>query len=356
MFRLFFPVIGSYFDPFLILSVGLFGGFLSGFLGVGSGIIITPILMELGIHPFWALSNQLCHAVGFNMTNFLMFKRKQDVDFHLASYILFGGCLGATCEWIIVMRGNNMSTNGTLSTFMYIYSVVLIVLGTTLCVQSIKEWRKGDGRKYSSGIIMRRWMLYLPFHRIFARSRTEMSVLIPIFVGFLAGVLVSALGGGDNLLMAPIITYLIGRISPVVNGTAALVGCVVTGIVSLIYACGGYCCDLAFVMILFTGTAIGSWFGVRLTYSMRRCYVNTLASVVIFLMAGRQIFKLMHASLPRTTVAFHSIHQSFLAGIAHANPIMYTWTCIVVVTIMALVFERVLQNIADQRQNKSVKK
>ncbi|MDR1233703.1 MAG: sulfite exporter TauE/SafE family protein [Holosporales bacterium] len=355
MIKLFFPVIGSFFDPFLIFSTGLFGGFLSGFLGVGSGIVITPILMEFGIHPFWALANQLCHAVGFNMTNFLMFKRKQDVDFHLASYILIGGCLGATCEWIVVMQ-KNVSTDSTLNTFVYIYSVVLIVLGSTLCVQSIKEWAKGGGKKYSSGIMMRRWMLYLPFHKIFVRSRTEMSILIPIFVGFLAGVLVSALGGGDNLLMAPIITYLIGRISPVVNGTTALAGCVITGIVAIIYACGGYCCDLAFIIILFAGTAIGSWLGVKLTYSIRRCYINIMASMVIFLMAGRQIFKILYDSFPRIIMKSHALHQSLLSDIANKNPMIYTWTCIVIVTVMALVFEKMLQRIADLHTNRSIKK
>ncbi|MDR1476277.1 MAG: sulfite exporter TauE/SafE family protein [Holosporales bacterium] len=341
MFKVFFPVIGSFFDPLLVFAIGLFGGFLSGFLGIGSGIMITPVLMEFGIHPLFAVSNQICHAVGVNMTNFLMYKREQDVDFHLASYILFGGGLGAVCEWFILMRSGGTPDNAP-RTFATIYATVLVILGITMLVQSIKAWREGMGRKYADGVMMRRWMLYLPLHKIFVRSRTEMSVTIPIFVGFVAGVLVSYLGGGENLLMAPVITYLIGRVSSVVNGTTALAGCVIASLVAMIYACSNYCCDIEFVMILFAGATLGSWLGVKLSYNVRRCYVTSLASITIFLMASRQIFKLINNSLTPILAPQIPARNSFFADIAHDTPMLYTITCIFLVTITALISEKIL--------------
>jgi uncharacterized membrane protein YfcA len=277
-----------------------------------------------------------------------MYKRKQDVDFHLASYILLGGGLGAACEWFILMRMGESADNAS-RMFAIVYAVVLVVLGLIVLIQSIKAWRDESGKKYAYGVMMRRWMLYLPFHKIFIRSRTEMSVTIPIFVGFVTGVLVSSLGGGENLLMAPVITYLIGRVSSVVNGTTALAGCAVTGMVAVIYACSNYCCDIEFIMILFAGATLGSWLGVRLSYNIRRYYVNMLASIAIFLMASRQIFKLMSNSLTPSMLKKVSTSGSVLSDLAHDMPLLYTFMCIFLVTITALIAEKILQWVTDVR-------
>jgi uncharacterized membrane protein YfcA len=345
MFNLFFPVLSSFFDPIVILATGLFGGFLSGFLGIGGGIIITPVLMEFGLHPLLAVANQLCHSIGINLVNFLMYKRKQDVDYHLSLYILIGGVLGAGCDWFILTKLGGAADRSS-RMFVNVYTIVLIVLGVTMLVQSIQACRSNSGKNYSYGVMMRRWMLFLPFHKIFVRSRTEMSIIIPIFVGFVAGILVFALGGGENLLMAPIITYLIGRVSSVVTGTAALAGCLITGMVVIVYAFNYYCCDIEFVMILFTGALIGSWLGVKLSYNIKRCYVNMLASVAIFLMASRQIFKMLddnshHVVLERIK------SSSVLLDFVNKDPILYTLMCIFLVTIAALFSEKTLQKITN---------
>ena len=352
MLKLFFPITGLFVDPFLVFSTGLFGGFMSGFLGIGCGVIITPVLMEFGIPPLIAVATQLCHAVGTNFTNFLAYKRNRDVDFHLAAYILFGGFLGAACEWALLRCS---SGSGAINKFIYVYVVVLIVFGFIMLTQSFKEWKRGGVNKYASGVMMRRWMLYLPFHKIFVRSRAEMSVLIPIFVGFLAGLLVASLGGGNNLFMAPIITYLIGRISPVVNGTTALAGCVITAVVAVIYSSSNYCCDMLFVLILFAGAAFGSWIGVKLTYNIKRYYINALAGIIVFLMASRQIFKIINHSFTTQIENVADLTKSVFAQIVNGNPVLYTIICIITITLIAYIFEKSLQLLSERRQNNKLK-
>ena len=348
--RLFFPVTGLFFDPFLIFSTGLCGGFISGFLGVGCGVIITPVLMELGIPPLIAVSTQLCHAVGTNFANFLSYNRKRDVDFQLAAYILFGGCLGAACEWMMLKYSSN--SGAVLVKFVYVYVSVLIIFGFIMLFQSVREFRNRNNKNIFSTVMMRRWMVYIPLHQIFIRSRTEMSVLVPIFIGFLAGLLVASLGGGNNLFMAPILTYLIGRISPVVHGTTALSGCMITAIVSMIYSKSGYCCDMLFVIILFAGAGIGSFIGVKLTYNIKRHYINTIAAIVVFLMASRQIFKLINGSFSNQNNQNIDLSKSFLFKLAHENSITYTFICICLISIIAYVFDRMLQKLSDKRVGK----
>ncbi len=337
-------------DPVLIFLTGLFGGFVSGFLGVGCGVIITPMLMEFGIPPLIAVSTQLCHAVGTNFTSFLTYKRKMDVDFHLGGYMLFGCALGAIVEWIVLENASN--TKAVVNKFIYIYIIVLVVFGFIMLTQSIREWRTKGYKKYTKSVSMRRWMLYLPVHKIFVRSRAEMSVIIPIFIGFLAGLLVSSLGGGNNLFMAPIITYLIGRISPVVYGTTALVGFVITAIISMVYSSSGYCCDMLFVLLLFAGAAFGSWVGVRLTYKVKRYYIYAAAAIVVFLMASRQIAKLLNHSFTQSQVPSVNFDNSWLFNVVGKNYLAYTAVCIVTIAAIAYIYEKTLQKLYEHRKKR----
>lgn len=349
MFNIFFPISGIFFDPFIIFATGLAGGFVSGFLGVGCGVIITPVLMELGVPPLAAVATQLCHAVGTNLSNFLSYKRKQDVDFHLAVYILIGGFFGAACEWATLKYSPSADT--VFHKFAYVYIIILFIFGTIMLAQSIKTILKGNNPLYGSIVMMRRWMLYLPFHTVFKRSRTEMSVFVPIFVGLLAGIIVASLGGGNNLFMSPIITYLIGRISPVVQGTASLTGFVITAIVAMVYAERGYHCDFLFVMILFAGASIGSWLGVNLTYNIKRYYTNAIGAFVVFIMAVRMAFRSFGSSYTRIMESrIQDLSGSVIFQFAQRSSLIYTALCIFLICIVAVLSERLLQKLADKRQ------
>ncbi len=348
MLTMFFPITGMFLDPLLIFFTGLFGGFVSGFFGLGCGVVITPMLMEFGIPPLIAVATQLCHAVGTNLTNFLTYKRKMDVDFHLAFYLLLGGMIGATFEWLMLSYANN--SKFVFNKFVYVYICILIIFGIIMLVQSFREWRHRDSKKYKKSVSMRRWMIYLPFHRIFVRSRTEMSILIPIFVGFLTGLLVASLGGGNNLFMAPIITYLIGRISPVVNGTTALVGCVITAIIALVYSTSDYCCDIFFVLLLFAGASFGSWIGVKLTYKIHRHFIYAFGAIIVFLMASRQIFKLINHSFAATINIKADLTRSIFNKIVGDDPIRYTLICILLIALIAFFSEKFMQNWYEKRK------
>ena len=196
----FFPIVGIYLSPFVILGLGLMGGFASGMLGIGSGVIITPALMMIGVPPFFAVSTQLNNAIGTNLIGFLGYWRRRDVDFGLAGYLFVGGILGAIIEMLLL---DSIPSDGALYTKMaIIYVVVLGSLGIAFIIQNIKALTRKN--THHKAVMMRHWMIYFPWHRIFMRSRTEMSILVPIGVGMMTGLLTSTLGGGNSLFMMPI--------------------------------------------------------------------------------------------------------------------------------------------------------
>ncbi|MDR2075085.1 MAG: sulfite exporter TauE/SafE family protein [Holosporales bacterium] len=342
---MFFPVYGIFFDPVLALAIGLIGGFVSGFLGVGCGVVITPLLMEFGIPPLIAVATQLCHAVGTNFLNFLSYRRNQDVDFEMSVYILAGGAIGAACEWAILKYSSDTSL--IVHKFALFYVVTLFIFGIIMLYQSLRIHKGYHG----SVVMMRRWMVYLPIHKIFKRSRTEMSIFVPIFVGFLAGMIVASLGGGNNLFMAPIITYLIGRISPVVQGTTSLAGFVITIMVALIYSERGYNCDLSFVMILFAGASIGTLIGVYLTYNINRRYIHLVSACVVFLMAIRMFFKLFEGTYKEVfQSSSQDLSRSIIFQFVNGKSMLYTAVCVLFICAVALVSEKFLQKMASRKK------
>ncbi|MDR1391466.1 MAG: sulfite exporter TauE/SafE family protein [Holosporales bacterium] len=347
MLEIFFPIVDTFLNPIAMLFTGLFGGFISGFLGIGSGIIITPALMEFGISPLTAIATQLCHAIGTNLTSFLSYKRKSAVDYHLAGYMLFGGMLSIILEWFILHHFDNPRI--IFNKFVCVYILILIVLGFVISFQGIDEWRHCGSKRHIKSVSMRRWMLYLPFHKIFIRSRTEMSILIPIFMGSLACLLLSSLGGGDNLFIAPTMTYLIGRTSQVVDGTTALVACVLTTITTLIYSANNYCCDIFLSLILLTGAAIGSRIGRRLACKIHRHYVCAISAVIVFLMAARQIFKLINHSFSEMVNTKLDLPKLTFLKIVKSSPIEYTLICILSVALIAFIYDRALQNFFERK-------
>ncbi len=337
---MFFPIASIDLNAFFVFITGLAGGFVSGFLGIGCGIIITPVLMQLGVPPVVAISTQLCHAVGTNFSGFLLYKRKNDVDFALGGYILLGGCLGAICEWITLKFIENSDT--LFQKFAYIYTVVLLIFGFAMLYQSSKFKYTSDKK------IIKKVAVNLPFRYCFKRSRIETSVLIPISVGLLTGLIVSSLGGGGNLFMTPIVTYLIGRISPVVHGVTMLAGSAITCIISIVYAAHGYSCDFLFVLTLFSGAIIGSWLGVHMTYKVSRVYIHVLASIVIFFMAGNMAYKVLFTT-PKFIHQTHNIQcHAVLEKIITHHKVLYTLLCIVSICAVAVVTEKILQKINDK--------
>lgn len=356
MFEIFFPISEIYFNPILILSTGLIGGFIAGFLGIGCGIIITPFLMELGVPPLIAVATQIMHAVGTNTTNFLTYKRKQDVDFGLAFYMLLGGAMGAFVEWCSIKYFPGQSA--LFNKFAYIYIITLIVIGITMFFQGTKNIFSKQKIIFHQSFSMRRWMLYLPFHAIFRRSRAEMSILVPIFVGMITGMIVASLGGGNSLFMAPILTYLIGRISPVVQGTTALTGAVITAIIALVYSERGYYCDILFAVILFMGGSAGSWIGVRLSYKIPRNKINVIASIVVFSMASRLAFRLWKGNAQNAIIDQSSTleQKSIFFQIANDNPMVYTLSCICFISIFAFVSERFFHHTLKRKKAKRRKR
>ena len=313
--NLFFPIAGLNFNALTILAVGLAGGIVSSGLGIGSGVVVTPaLLMLIGVPPFVAVTSQMGNAIGVNLMGFLGYWRKRDVDFSLGFYLFIGGVLGAFIEIWLLHRlrerggGQNMSL---------VYIIILGSLATLLLVQSLKTFLKPKASE--KNVMMRPWMIYFPWHKIFIRSRTEISILIPIFVGIGTGLLTSTLGGGNSLFMMPIISYLIGRVSPVVQGTTLFAGFMITTVVTVIHCFTHTPFDLVLVFMLIIGGTLGSKLGLFLSYIFPRHCLGLLGAFVIYSIAGKFAFDLWRGIISK-------FNKNLLPVPLDSMPLNQSWT------------------------------
>lgn len=354
---IYLPMADIYLSLPLLFAIGLLGGIVSSMLGIGGGIIISPSLMSMGIPEGIAISTQLNNAVGTNFSGFLAYHKERDVDVNLAWYFFIGGVGGALVEKFTIYQFQTRS--GSIAILKIIVFTVLIVASIITFIQS----RRPKRSVHEKGAAMRRWMIYFPWHKIFLRSRVEMSIIVPFGVGFFTGMVTTALGGGNSLLIAPILTYLLGRNSRVVFGTSLLTGfginVVVTLISSSIYSAPIDCVLLA--ILAFSGV-IGSSIGVKLAYFFQRKILGAIGSLVLAFLAVRMYFELKAANWESVskgysfTKKFPLIVQKITAHpdqawmlpmvqYAHDHPLEYTIISLVSISVFVSVMHVLLSRI-----------
>lgn len=287
---LYLPMADIYVSLPLLFAIGIGGGIISSMLGIGGGVLITPSLMSIGVPSAVAISTQLNNSVGTNFSGFLAYQQERDVDISLAWYLFIGGLAGALAEEFALTHVESRA--GSYAVLKIIVFLVVVISSIVTLVQSQRQIQVG----IEKGAMMRRWMIYFPWHKIFLRSRVEMSILVPIGVGFFTGTVTTSLGGGNSLLMAPIIMYLLGRSSPVVSGTSLLAGFGINMVVTFITSVGRAPVDFVLLPILVVSSTIGSIIGVRLAYKFSTKTLKVFGGFVLMAIASKMYFSLKAAN------------------------------------------------------------
>jgi uncharacterized membrane protein YfcA len=111
----------------LAMGIGLVIGFLSGMLGIGGGVILSPIILLLGwatlketaaISSLFILVNSISGLLGFFSTG----KKFPDESFYLIPIAVFGGILGA-------YYGSSRFSNNTLK---HVLAMVILLASVKL--------------------------------------------------------------------------------------------------------------------------------------------------------------------------------------------------------------------------------
>ena len=274
----------------LILFFGFVVGFMSGLFGVGGGFLMTPLLIFMGIPPSTAVGTESVQILGSSVSGAIAHSRKKNIDYEIGIFLLIGGIFGST---IGVILFNFLKESGNIDLIINIlYVIFLSVIGTLMLIEStislVKE-EKNIVRKKKK----RNFLDYLPLKLKFRHSGIYISIILPISVGIITGLLASLMGVGGGFIMVPAIIYLfrMGTVSAI--GTSLFQIVFVTLNSSILQATYNLSVDLILAIFLLIGGVIGAQYGSKFTSRFKGEQLRVLLALIVILVCikmGIQLF------------------------------------------------------------------
>lgn len=289
--QLYLPIAEVSVNLFLLIGIGGVVGLLSGLFGVGGGFLITPLLFFIGIPPHVAVATGANQVVASSISGVLAHVKRRAVDFRMGSVLLGGGFLGSAAG---IMVFNRLQELGQIDLVVQLsYVVFLGAIGLLMFQESLRALIRA---KRSPGRIQRRqhlWVHRLPFKMKFRASGLYISVLPPLVVGVLVGVLAAIMGVGGGFIMVPAMIYLLGMPTKVVIGTSLFQITFVTAFTTLMHAMTNYSVDILLALILILGGVFGAQIGTRLSARLKAEQLRILLALLVLAVCAKLILDLV---------------------------------------------------------------
>ncbi len=289
------PVLHLELNLFLPVLIGFIGGLLTGVIGIGGSVFVTPALIACGIPPLSAVACQVNSTIGVALAGFLKYRRNMDVDIKLGWFLVIGGVIGAYLGVkFLDLLPHKSNIDGFIKGG---YIAVSFLMGTLFLSQSIKNIKRLKHPDSSLTPKPPSWVSRMPWPVYFRRTRVEMSGALLIITGILTGFITATLGMGNGVFMMPVLTYLIGRTSPVVYGTTLFSALSTTTVATLGHALETQAIDLVLVLFLVLSGIFGNQLGVKLGYRIPRAYLGFMGSLFIYMIGLKFIYSLFKPEL-----------------------------------------------------------
>ena len=261
--QIYLPIAEISLNLYLLLGLGLGVGFLSGLLGVGGGFLMTPILIFLGIPPAVAVSTQANQIMASSISGALAHWRRRSLDVKMGGVLIAGGVLGSVLGVQLFAYLQRLGQIDLVISLCYV--VFLGVIGTLMLIESINAIRQRLTNASTPRRRRRKRRLIdaLPFKTRFPVSGLYMSVIPPLAIGFLVGVLAALMGVGGGFVMVPAMIYLLRMPTSVVIGTSLFQILFVTALTTFLQAAQNQTVDIVLAAILIVGGVVGAQLGAR---------------------------------------------------------------------------------------------
>lgn len=275
------PVAGISLSIYYLIGIGASVGLLSGLVGVGGGFLLTPALMMIGVPPIVAAASGSCQMVATSSSGVAAHFRLGNVDVKMGGLLLAGGLVGAVFGVRAIKILRELGEADLVITLTYI--VMLGALGSYMFVESLRTLR-GGALVHKSGKARRTqgWQDRLPWQVDFSRSEVRHSVLLPLALSALVGLLATVMGVGGGFIMLPMMVYLLRMPTHVAVGTSLFQILFLCAGITYMQATTNQTVDLILALGLALASAVGAQIGARLSRLFRgEQLIILLASVVL---------------------------------------------------------------------------
>jgi hypothetical protein len=293
MWHLYLPIAGNSVNVLVIFSIGGFIGLLSGIFGVGGGFLMTPLLIMMGIPPTVAAASDSSQIVGASTSGTLAHYRMGNVDFKMGILLLIGGVVGGTAGVQLIKILRAMGNADFLITITYV--VMLGGVGGYMLLESlqglraVKEPQPIPKKESGYAKLVKR----LPFQTHFEKSGIELSILMPLVLGTLVGVLAAIMGVGGGFIMVPVMVYLLRMPMHVVVGTSLFQILFTCINVTIMQSASNHTVDFILALILLLGSTIGVQFGAKISKKLKGDQLKILLAILVLLVMTKMLFSLL---------------------------------------------------------------
>lgn len=287
--QIYLPIAEVSVNMFLLLGIGGLVGILSGMFGVGGGFLITPLLFFVGIPPAVAVATSANQIVASSVSGLMAHVKRRGVDFIMGGVLLAGGLVGSALG---VQVFTLLKAAGQVDLLVNLcYVVFLGIVGGLMMIESVRAIMRSKHappkrRKHN-------WVHNLPFKLKFRVSGLYISVIPPLMVGMLVGLLAAIMGVGGGFIMVPAMIYLLGMPTKVVIGTSLFQIIFVAAFTTFMHAVTNNTVDIILAVLLLIGGVVGAQIGTRLGVKLRAEQLRILLAAIVLLVCTKLALDLL---------------------------------------------------------------
>ena len=277
---IYLPIAELSVNLFVLLSLGGAVGFLSGMFGLGGGFLMTPLLIFLGIPTNVAVATSANQIVASSISGTIGHWRQGLVDFKMGGVLLIGSFFGSILGiWIF----KALVSSGQIETVISIlYFILLFSIGLLMLIESSQVIRDRIRKKtVKKKIHYHNWAHKLPFKVRFYKSKLYISIIPPIIIGFVIGVLSATMGIGGAFILIPAMIYFLGMPTSKVIGTSLFQIIFITAIVTLLHTTTTFAVDAVLAFFLIISSVIGAQIGVLAANKLRGEEIRALLAIIV---------------------------------------------------------------------------
>ena len=281
---IYLPIAEQPIHSLAIIGVGSIIGFIMGLVGVGGGFLLTPIMMFLGIPSPVAVASVANQLVAPSISGVLSHWKKGNVDFKMGTVLLVGGVVGSS---IGVILFNYLAKIGQLDLVIRAsYVIFLSLIGSMMFAESMRLiLRKRRGKVTRGKLHQHTWLHGLPFKTRFRKSKLYISIILPILIGMLVGVLAAIMGIGGGFIIVPAMIYLLGMPTSLVVGTSLFQIIFVAANTTILQASQNQTVDIVLATLLLLGSVAGVQIGAKFTNVLKGEHLRLILSTMIILVS-----------------------------------------------------------------------
>ncbi len=282
---IYLPIAANSMNLILLLCLGGLVGFLSGLFGVGGGFLLTPLLIMFGIPPTVAAASDSNQIVAASASGTYAHYRLGNVDFKMGLFLLAGGVIGGSLGVYLVKLLRSMGNADFAIKITYV--AMLAIIGGYMFVESLQSLKKAPlfeetrSQPQKPPSSYARLMARLPLKMDFARSGIRISLIMPLLLGALVGILAAIMGVGGGFIMVPIMVYLLRMPMHVVVGTSLFQIFFTCVNVTIMQAYVNHTVDFVLALILLIGSSSGAQIGARISRKLKGDQIKILLAIII---------------------------------------------------------------------------